>query len=318
MPNNTEEDYKEAVRIKYEKEIEGIYSNYLRSPSQANLRDLCWKIFKSNEKKDDLQVYFDFCKFEFDPKHDNTSTIYTDKFKKVGDFLKREKEPAKIDTVDLAAILVDYQPRPFIKFRKIGSLQSELEKEGDGKEEEGNEARGNQIMGKTSFGENDGRTFDNGGGKNVIVTTNTKSVSFKRLFEKLFKRSESTMLAITIIFCLIAAVIYFAFIRKECMQWTGDHYEKVDCDLKITGFGAFNKIVAFDETEFFRQKIEVCDTTTYFKEGQPIIWYVKNNNKVDFFNMLGIHPENGKTLRPVTDHIFNKYKEDCQPKAQSK
>ena len=44
MHNITPEDrYKEEVRSKFEKERSGGYSNYLGNPSQASLRDLCWK-----------------------------------------------------------------------------------------------------------------------------------------------------------------------------------------------------------------------------------------------------------------------------------
>lgn len=343
MRNNTFEDYKKAIQAKYEIEKEGVYFNFLSPPSQANLRNLCWEIFNSNTSKEDLKTFHSFFDFEFDLAKKNHFKEQTDRFRPIGSFLKGEKVPANRFAVELAAVLVDFQPRPYKKYKERGIIvldelvknpnvpetflvkpleeivQINTEEESDGKEEDGNEARGNQIMGIASFGENDVRTFEAEGRKHEIVTVRTKSVGLKsRLFEKLFKRSESAMLAVTIIFCLIAAVIYFAFIRKECMQWTGDHYEKVDCDIKVRGGGTFSKIVAFDETEFFRQKIKVCDTTTYFKEGQPIIWYAKDNNKVDFFNMLGIHPENKKTLRPVTDHIFNKYKEDCQPKTLSK
>ena len=117
--DDIQSDYKEAIREKYRIEKnEGKYSDYLSNPSQAVLRDLCWEIFNSEPKADDIAVYRNFFKADFIPKEVDTSQQYTDKFKKVGAFFKAERETAKISTVELAAILVDFQPRPFNKFRK--------------------------------------------------------------------------------------------------------------------------------------------------------------------------------------------------------
>ncbi len=117
--DDIQSDYKEAIREKYRVEkIEGKYSDYLRNPSQAVLRDLCWEIFNSEPKVDDIAIYRNFFKADFIPKEVDTSQQYTDKFKKVGAFFKAERETAKMSTVELAAILVDFQPRPFNKFRK--------------------------------------------------------------------------------------------------------------------------------------------------------------------------------------------------------
>ncbi|MFZ0597569.1 MAG: hypothetical protein WAM46_11370, partial [Flavobacterium sp.] len=93
-----------------------------------------------------------------------------------------------------------------------------------------------------------------------------------------------------------------------CMQWSGDHYDIVDCNLKIEGIIKSNKIELLDPTLVNLKKLKVCDTTTYFdKNGVAIIWYAKTANGVDFFNVHGRHPENNSPLRPVTHYILNKY-----------
>jgi hypothetical protein len=99
------------------------------------------------------------------------------------------------------------------------------------------------------------------------------------------------------------------------MQWSGDHYEKVDCDLKAVDFGAFGKIEPYEESKFGLKKIKVCDTTTCFINGEAIVWYAKtSSDKADFFNTHGRHPENDKPLRPVTNYIINKYGEKSATK----
>ena len=120
MSNYTRDDYKKAIRAKYEIEKEGENSNYFLPTSQANLRNLCWERFKLNDRKDDLVTFNDFFEFNFDISKKNHFSTTTDKFRPIVSFLKGEKEPASFYSVELAAILVDFNPRPFNKLKKKG------------------------------------------------------------------------------------------------------------------------------------------------------------------------------------------------------
>ena len=313
MCNNTldEDDYKEAVRRKYEKEKDGIYSNYLGTPSQANLRDLCWKIFKSgNISEDDLAVYNDFFKFEFDGKNENTSPSYNNSFKKLGKFFRGETKPAKIDTINFAAVLVDFEFRPFGKFKKYYTNdQKNVEEENDLMDEieavEESEI-GSNVEKEVCTSELDKKMNGDSSFTEVHRSSNFVGSGKRKSFEKLLKKSKSTIITTLIIFCLIGGVIYFAFFKKHCMQWSNDHYEIVDCtsglDENVSVIIPYNK----DLLDF--KKVKVCDTTTCFKsDGQAIIWYAKTPNGIDFFNTHGTHPENKKALRPITQYIINKY-----------
>lgn len=325
MKKNTPKDYKEAVRIKFEKEKDGIYSTHLSNPSQASLRDLCWKIFKSNPETDDLTVYEDFFKFPFDSKDENTSITYTNKFKKVGAFLRGGIEPAKIDTVNFAAILVDYQPRPFRKFKERGVIvidqpigspkipfafgindkrEEEIEIERNEIEKENGNYQEEQLA---NSGNEETFTYD---GEKEIEEMKSKTQVLVDVDENQQNKSPIkviyAIIGVTLFLCLIG--IYYKLSYKECMQWSGDHYEMVDCDLKIQGFGTAANIEIFDPTLVNLRKVKVCDTTTCFdKNGVATIWYAKRGNEVDFFNAHGRHPENNHPLRPVTPYILNKY-----------
>lgn len=91
--------------------------------------------------------------------------------------------------------------------------------------------------------------------------------------------------------------------KKECMYWNEDHYEAVFCDKKIQGVN----IIALNEDQVqFLRKINRKDTLT-IENAKGKVWYDKNNNIVQFFTYHGLNPENGKTLKPVTDYILNKY-----------
>jgi hypothetical protein len=313
MCNNTldEDDYKEAVRRKYEKEKDGIYSNYLGTPSQANLRDLCWKIFKSgNISEDDLAVYNDFFKFEFDGKNENTSPSYNNSFKKLGKFFRGETKPAKIDTINFAAVLVDFEFRPFGKFKKHYTNDQKNAEEGNDLMYEIETVTNPEI--ERDFIKDVDRSIPNKNLNNdrnfteIHETLNFVGSVKRKFFEKLFKKSKSTIVVTLVMFFLIGGVIYFAFFKKHCMQWSNDHYEIVDCtsglDENVSVIIPYNK----DLLDF--KKVKVCDTTTCFKsDGQAIIWYAKTPNGIDFFNTHGTHPENKKALRPITQYIINKY-----------
>ena len=94
----------------------------------------------------------------------------------------------------------------------------------------------------------------------------------------------------------------------QCMQWQNNHYEKVDCNTQNQqGIIKSNDIIPFDTKKAEFIKINVSDTTTFFKNRKEILWYCKVNGKPEFFNTHGIHPETGKALKPATEYIINKY-----------
>jgi len=300
MPNNTVNDYKEAVRIKFEKEKNGPFSNYFNPASQANLRDLCWKILTSEPSSDDLNVYYDFFKSKFDPAAEDISITYTDKFKKVGDFLKRKSEPAKIDTINLAAILVNFELRPYQKFFKYADKENFTYDNGFSKSDTKQDSQNIDEEVKQEQKNENGQILTD-----TAKTTNSSDVKTKSLVNlpKTLKYIGFTTVST---FCLIA--LYFMFFYKPCMQWSGDHFEKVSCDLEVNGIGNFNVVEPFDKTIFDLKKINVCDTTSCFdKNGEAVVWYAKTANGIDFFNGHGRHPETNSPLRPVTRYILNKY-----------
>ncbi|WP_051662777.1 hypothetical protein [Flavobacterium sp. KJJ] len=304
MHNNTFEDYKKAIKAKYEVEKEGVYFNFLSPPSPANLRNLCWERFKSNESKNDLNVFSSFFQFEFDLTKRKSFNDQTDRFRPIGSFLKGEKAPSNRFAVELAAVLVDYEPRPFKKFKEIGLIPEKRP----------------MIVPEiplpfNGYDPNDTDEIEDDEIKNYLedgLLNNNQGIfldNFRNRFSKKFtKKIIRVFITILLVFSLIATAIYFAFTRKQCMQWSNDHYDKVDCDLKVSGFISSNGVEPYDDNKFGLKKITVYDTTACFKNGEAIIWYAKiGNDKADFFNTHGRHPENDKPLRPVTRYILDKY-----------
>lgn len=90
--------------------------------------------------------------------------------------------------------------------------------------------------------------------------------------------------------------------EKDCMVWNEDHFVKVFCDEKFPG----SLTEGFDDYKFLMRKIKTPDTLNA-ENAIGKVWYDKTNKKVEFFTQYGIHPENGKTLKPVTKHILETY-----------
>ncbi|MEN2401491.1 hypothetical protein GKZ90_0016995 [Flavobacterium sp. MC2016-06] len=378
MQNITQEkienDYKEAIRNKYVSQKESDeYSYYLDNPSQALLRDLCREILKSNPRTDDLNVYRIFFKDDFDPNDENTSAPYTDKFRKIGDLYREGKKSTKINTLDLAAILVDFQPRPFKKFKEKGFIEidkiegpagptrnpyrpeiffAKIDDKQEGEniieikevyfKEDKNLTKDESLIEEDILDEEEdlweeeilnGVEIPNGEENSMMEESPKEDVSSvevvqsvgffgevkKRSFiERILENSKRTIIATAIIFSLIAigtlgTVIYFEFLKKGCIQWSGDHYDEVSCELEVQGAGTFNSPETYDERIINLRRIQVCDTTTFFINNKAVVWYAKVGDNAEFFNTHGMHPENGKALRPVTHYIINKYvKNHCK------
>jgi hypothetical protein len=277
MENNTLEDYKIAVKAKYEIEKRGTHSSVLISPSRARLRSLCLEIFKSDRDQSDLNVFSSFFRFDFSPSCSGKLKGQTDKFRPIETFFKGETNLVDVEAINLAAILVDFQPRPFFKF-----LKSDWKKGSEKTEEFAGLGKKNEKL-------------------PILISTKPY---LKNTF--LEKKTKKTVLIILVALSFVFTC-YFTFQKKQCMQWSGNHYETVDCELYTNDPSKFKSIKPLDKNLIDLKKIQVCDTTTFFKNGEAIIWYAKTENGIDFFNTHGRHPENDHALKPVTNYILDKY-----------
>ncbi len=104
----------------------------------------------------------------------------------------------------------------------------------------------------------------------------------------------------------IGAANYYS--APKCMYWNGKRYVAADCGES----GILKAVEPMDEARFEGMKMIVpCDTVKFFRHGRPAVWYDKHRKRVEFFTMPGLHPVNGRTLKPVTDYMVRKYSVDC-------
>jgi hypothetical protein len=279
MPN-TFEDYIVAVKSKYEVEKDKIYSDFLLKPTPAQIRDFCLIIHDNGMSNRDKEVFELF----FKTKPDSTlrkaiEKMDVEKFKKICNFLNNKSLSTSQNSLNLVAILVGYELRPFSRF-----LNAVLES------------------------------------KNVDVIEQNKALDLVDSFVDIkqynkIKPAVSLKKKISIGILSLIGVSTIGYTAKniiapdpQCMQWQINHYEIVDCQSDNTkGLMYQSEIVPFNENQSQLIKIEVTDTTTFFKNGKPMYWYCKVNGKPEFFNTHGLHPETNKALRPVSEYIVDKY-----------
>lgn len=267
-------NYKKAIKDKFKAEQKGIYASFLLNPSRALLRDLCVQRLKNNPSKEDLKTFSLFFGFEFEVTSLNKLKVQTDKFRPIETFLKGETDLSNKEGINLAAILVDYEPRPYLKFEK-----SNIEVEPDDLNE----------------------TEEIKPDKDKIDTTDKidkPNIGLK-------KKIGIGVLSVLTLFSVGYTTKEIVFPTKECMQWQKDHYELVDCDIK--GLMSFSETIPIDAHQLQLKKIKVDTNTVFFRGNEPVVFYYKVNGELQYFNQLGNHPETGKALKPISHYIINKY-----------
>jgi hypothetical protein len=123
MKQITFEEYKNAIRIKYEvSKIEEV-SGILLNPTPAQLRNLCLMRLDNCLTKTDWSVFRMFFNVkEEEQLRKEIENFDIGKFKPIISFLKEEKDSDNVTRIELAAILVDFNPRPYNKYLLNGKI----------------------------------------------------------------------------------------------------------------------------------------------------------------------------------------------------
>ena len=115
--------------------------------------------------------------------------------------------------------------------------------------------------------------------------------------------SNRSLVIALILIMLVATSSYLGYMggQEECMIWNNDHYMKTEC----SGSSEERKFIPHIYNNL--KKVEVSDTTAFFKNGEVQIWYYKSNGELEYFSSPGKHPVSRKTLKPITKYMIDKY-----------
>jgi hypothetical protein len=281
----TSEVYHEYIS----KKEKAILSSRMEDPTPANLRDFAMLCLKQELSAEDKNIFQEF----FDPEtsYENLEKAIrkTDlgKMKSVQNYLLGStKEPSEI-IVKLSAILTDFQPRPYHKWRA-----KSLEK---GETEISESNNQNYISVESTVEQPDIQEKNN----KLENLTNTNKVS---IFSWFNKNTIASLLGVITVFP-VGFITYNQFKNNDCAYWNGEKYITVDCGERTI---AQEIIHVKDKSLLSLKKISQPDTLT--DKDAKKIWYSKINNKVEFFTGPGYHPVNrDKALKAATIYIIKKY-----------
>lgn len=200
----------------------------------------------------------------------------TDKFKPLVNYLKSKVGTTEYKNTELLSWLINFEPRPFDYGKRYIVEPEEIETQVPGPQiEEDNKNNGKKI---------------------ATVTFKEAKINFKILIIS------------TLIFLLISVGTSVYLLLKPddpqgCMYWADDHYEAVSCNQKYRD----KLVLALDSVKLHHfKRVTEPDTITWKSKGS--LWYVKVDDKVEFYTSDGFHPvQLEKRLRPVTDYIIYKY-----------
>ena len=114
-------------------------------------------------------------------------------------------------------------------------------------------------------------------------------------------------LALLVISVILGVGVYFFSNRQRWMEWDVNHYVEVNFDSKKLQEGTL-KLFKEERVENFKKVPLTCDSLFFNVDGSAKFWYGRNRKKqLEFFTDLAEHPETGKALRPLTQHMIGKY-----------
>lgn len=304
----TLDDYKKAILAAYMQSKNGEQAEFLLQPTPARLKNL--SLFLLNENATDIEVYKRFFIFKDDESiAKQIENFDTDKFKPLSNFLKGKSELSSLNSLNLLAVLVDCNPRPYSKFRNGRNILA------------GEILRSNESSLAEDYVKEDLVVVEGEGRTNTVKVIERKDIaagnsnSTTLAWIKMFYTVNNSKIVKNVLAAALCIALLFAakntFFKEDgCMVWNGDHYDIVPCNVQGNSFAGAAVIVPLDKETFaYQKKIEVCDTTVFFlPNGLPRIWYCKTGkDKIEYFSYHGIHPVTGKTLKKITPYMINKY-----------
>ncbi|WP_047547325.1 hypothetical protein [Psychroserpens sp. Hel_I_66] len=144
-------------------------------------------------------------------------------------------------------------------------------------------------------------------------STNIDKLKNKTLFAR-FRSSSALNKLLIIVFSIIVLVIITIPLsntignQTRWMVWQEDHYVEVEFDAEKYNVNQL-KLFKEERIRLFKKISPDCLETIFFNgDGSVNIWYGKNKDKkLEYFTALGLHPQTGKSLKPITHYMIDKY-----------
>jgi len=122
MNSSTYENYTVGIKAKYDEVKEGLYASFLLQPTPAQLRNLCVLLLDQGLSNADEGIFNLFFQVkEGENLRRSIENFDVEKFKAVKNFLTGKNTKTNPNSLNLIAVLVNFNPRPFSKFIQQGA-----------------------------------------------------------------------------------------------------------------------------------------------------------------------------------------------------
>ncbi|WP_342327682.1 hypothetical protein [Pedobacter sp. FW305-3-2-15-E-R2A2] len=276
-------DYKDLVVRSYKEKLAAEKLSYnLADPTPAKLRNECLFVYTSRyDKKRDSKTLEAF--FEKPDEHgDYHSIIYNFKvsrFRPLAQFLRDPNREPNAFNIELLAWLIDYQPRPF-------RYAYQVNQDDDPEPDPPTEPEPSTEPAPPAKPEHP-----------------TKPRPPAPVWKERIKKHQKETAVVLLLLGLTLFLLLKMPPKKQCMYWSGDRYEAVDCNQQLFGVQSI-ALDTFKLNHF--KKITKPDTMTAYSVGK--VWCVQIGDVPDCFTTDGNHPlYPGRELKKLSLPILRKY-----------
>ena len=285
--------YSEAIRNKYLRDKEaGVIRGEIYKLTPGNIRKLCLNLINSELSIEDKIILKNvFESDNFDTIRKKIKTYDIDKLKPICKFLKRENDSiASHEALELIALFIDFTPRPYSKYINTSSNEEEIRSPTDDDDER-----------KVIY------TNLEGVKPSIVVKPKNKKFFMWISTVSAFNKWKIIIYGIFFFITITASTFYLLNNKTRWMVWQETEYIEVRFDTKKYAIDQL-KLYKAERIKYFKKVNVDCNTAFFNPDGNVKIWYGKNDKKeLEFFTALGLHPETGKTLKPITEYMIKKY-----------
>lgn len=305
----TTETYQDDINAKYLRDKEqGSLRGNLHKPTPSSIRKVCLNICDETEIQADVLIMKNFfSNGKGESLRQKINTFDLDSFRPIRNFLIGGTSSIKShDTLELTALIIDFKPRPYNKYRQSCSGENtnadeqqnspkkekqnekeEREKDTiiiapipyplEGTEKTNNNSNDNDVKNDNSGGNEDNNEesiIHSGGGSSIFITPGKKESAIKNI--QLKKEPETPTINIKTIVISFIILIGTIITINRSLSNNLKQIKSPDCN-----------------TKFFRPN------------GKPNMWYGKNaKGELEYFTNYGEHPETEETLKKITEHMI--------------
>jgi hypothetical protein len=285
------------------------FSSALKQPTPASIRKECLTLYLEQPVRDEPAL-----RSFFGPAAENNSFLTpiknfpTDGFRAFCNYLNGRAVNTDQKNIELLAWLIDFQHRPF-RF-SMDVVLNEMEKAILNSDKVANPPHGSDLNPPQEIEDEKDNNSDPPISNETEVNAQPataeqvpvvpiKSDSEIKPIKKDFSK-KWLIVGIALFLTILSLGVYSLYDKGDnCMYWTGDHYEKIDCDADV------NDKVVFDE-ERWKNFRKITDLSAITEKSIGVVHYYGNKNR-EFYTSGGKHPvENTRYVKVMTRYIWEK------------